>query len=81
MNLAAAQAIAVGESSLFVRRARCTGQVQPGYLLVEGRVEDSTKLPEPHVLAEEIAEDLRSALEQIESVPADLQQRAATLDA
>jgi hypothetical protein len=30
----------------------------------------------PHVLAAEIAEDLRSALEQIESVLGDLQQRA-----
>ena len=33
-------------------------------------------LPEPHVLAEEIADDLRNALEQIEGVLADLQQRA-----
>ncbi len=32
-------------------------------------------LPEPHVLAEEFADDLRSALEQIESVLADLQAR------
>jgi type I restriction enzyme M protein len=31
-------------------------------------------VPEPHVLAQEIADDLRSALEQIEDVLADLQQ-------
>jgi hypothetical protein len=33
-------------------------------------------LPDPHILAEEIADDLRSALEQIESVLGDLQARA-----
>jgi hypothetical protein len=32
------------------------------------------------VLAEEIADDLRSALEQIESVLVDLQQRALTIE-
>jgi type I restriction enzyme M protein len=36
-------------------------------------------LPEPHILAEEIADDLRSALEQIESVLGDLQGRAAAV--
>jgi type I restriction enzyme M protein len=44
-------------------------------------LEDSANLPEPHVLAEEIADDLRSALEQIESVLADLQGRANVLKA
>ena len=34
----------------------------------------------PHILAAEIAEDLRSALEQIESVLGDLQQRAAVFN-
>jgi len=29
-------------------------------------IEDSANLPEPHVLAEEIADDLRASLEQIE---------------
>lgn len=38
-------------------------------------LEDSANLPEPHVIAEEIAEDLRDALEQIESVLADLRSR------
>jgi len=33
-------------------------------------------LPDPHILAEEIADDLRAALEQIEDVLGDLQQRA-----
>lgn len=37
-------------------------------------LEDSASLPEPHVLAQEVADDLRSALEQIEDVLADLQQ-------
>jgi len=41
-------------------------------------LEDSAGLPEPHLLAEEIAEDLRSALEQIESVLGDLVARART---
>ena len=36
-------------------------------------LEDSASLPAPHVLAQEIADDLRSALEQIEDVLADLQ--------
>jgi type I restriction enzyme M protein len=39
-------------------------------------LEDSSKLP-PHLLAAEIAEDLRNALEQIESVLGELQDRAA----
>ena len=43
-------------------------------------LEDSSKLPDPHVLAAEIADDLRSALEQIESVLGDLQQRAGPVD-
>lgn len=34
-------------------------------------------LPDPHMLAEEIADDLRSALEQIESVLGDLQNRSS----
>lgn len=46
------------------------------FWLRDESLEDSASLPEPHVLAEEIADDLRSALEQIESVLGDLQQRA-----
>ena len=46
------------------------------FWLKDESLEDSSQLPEPHVLAAEIAEDLRSALEQIESVLGDLQQRA-----
>ena len=38
-------------------------------------LEDSANLPEPHVLAREIADDLRSALEQVESILGDLQAR------
>jgi type I site-specific restriction endonuclease len=55
-----------------------------GYTLgnVEGQAEAYTEgLPEnltaPNVLAQEIADDLRSALEQIEGVLGDLEQRAA----
>jgi type I restriction enzyme M protein len=45
------------------------------FWLKDDSLEDSANLPEPHVLAEEIADDLRSALEQIESVLGDLQRR------
>jgi type I restriction enzyme M protein len=44
------------------------------FWLRDESLEDSASLPEPHVLAQEIADDLRSALEQIEDVLADLQQ-------
>jgi len=50
------------------------------FWLKDESLEDSSKLPEPHVLAAEIAEDLRSAVEQIESVLSDLQERAAIVD-
>jgi type I restriction enzyme M protein len=48
------------------------------FWLRDETLEDSASLPEPHVLAEEIAEDLRASLEQIESVLADLQVRLRT---
>ena len=38
-------------------------------------VEDSADLPEPHVLARQIADDLRSALGQMEEILADLEER------
>jgi type I restriction enzyme M protein len=47
------------------------------FWLRDESLEDSASLPEPHVLAQEIAHDLRSALEQIEDVLADLQQTPA----
>ena len=43
------------------------------FWLRDESLEDSANLPDPHVLAEEIADDLRSALEQIESVLGDPQ--------
>ncbi len=49
-----------------------------GFWLKDESLEDSSKLPDPHVLAGEIAEHLRSALEQIESVLGDLQQRSSS---
>jgi type I restriction enzyme M protein len=44
------------------------------FWLRDESLEDSANLPAPHVLAQEIADDLRSALEQIEDVLADLLQ-------
>ena len=38
---------------------------------------DTDNLPDPDVIAEEIAEDLRSALDQIEEILGDLQQPSA----
>ncbi|MHB1313023.1 MAG: hypothetical protein ACYC3L_13490 [Gemmatimonadaceae bacterium] len=43
-------------------------------------LEDSASLPEPHLLAQEIADDLRSALAQIEDVLGDLEQRVVSED-
>ena len=45
------------------------------FWLRDESLEDSASLPDPHILAGEIAEDLRSALEQIDGVLADLQER------
>ena len=39
-------------------------------------LEDSADLPEPHLLAQEIADDLRAALVQIEDVLGELEKRA-----
>jgi type I restriction enzyme M protein len=55
-----------------VARDKCSLDL---FWLKDESLEDSARLPEPHILAEEIAEDLRSALEQIESVLGDLQTR------
>jgi len=49
------------------------------FWLRDESLEDSANLPEPHVLAEEIADDLRASLEQIEDVLADLQERTTVL--
>lgn len=46
------------------------------FWLRDESLEDSANLPDPHILAEEIADDLRSALEQVEEVLGDLQERA-----
>jgi len=46
------------------------------FWLRDESLEDAANLPEPHVLAAEIADDLRAALEQIEDVLEDLRQRA-----
>jgi len=46
------------------------------FWLRDESLEDSANLPDPHVLAEEIADDLQSALEQIQDILGDLQERA-----
>ncbi len=45
------------------------------FWLRDESLEDSASLPDPHVLAAEIADDLRAALEQIEDILEDLRQR------
>ena len=45
------------------------------FWLRDESVEDSADLPEPHVLARQIADDLRSALGQMEEILADLEER------
>ena len=44
-------------------------------VLRDESLEDSARLPDPHILAEEIAEDLRDALGQMEGALADLRAR------
>jgi type I restriction enzyme M protein len=48
------------------------------FWLRDESLEDSASLPDPHVLAREIADDLRAATEQIEGILADLEARART---
>ncbi len=45
------------------------------FWLRDESLEDSDNLPDPHILAEEIAEDLRAALEEIEDILGDLSER------
>lgn len=40
-------------------------------------LEDSKTLPDPHILAQEIADDLQSALDEIQNILGDLEARAA----
>ena len=48
------------------------------FWLRDESLEDSASFPDPHVLAHEIADDLRSALGQIKDILGDLEPRAAT---
>ena len=50
------------------------------FWLRDETLEDSANLPDPNVLAQEIADDLRSALGQIEDILGDLEQRATAND-
>ena len=45
------------------------------FWLRDESLEDSASLPDPHLLAQEIADDLRAALAQIEDILGDLEQR------
>jgi type I restriction enzyme M protein len=45
------------------------------FWLRDESLEDSASLPDPNVLAQEIADDLRSALGQIEDILGDLERR------
>jgi len=45
------------------------------FWLRDERLEDSANLPDPHILAAEIAEDLESALDQIKGILGDLEER------
>jgi type I restriction enzyme M protein len=45
------------------------------FWLRDESLEDSSTLPDPHILAQEIADDLRSALGQIEDILGDLEER------
>jgi len=47
------------------------------FWLRDESLEDSANLPDPNILAQEIADDLRSALGQIEDILVDLERRAA----
>lgn len=46
------------------------------FWLRDESLEDSANLPDPHVLAQEIADDLQSALDQIQDILGDLEERA-----
>ena len=50
------------------------------FWLRDESLEDSANLPDPNILAQEIADDLRSALGQIEDVLGDLERRVTTKD-
>ena len=56
-----------------IARDKCSLDI---FWLRDESLEDSANLPDPHVLAQEIADDLRSALEQIEDILGDLEERA-----
>jgi hypothetical protein len=60
-----------------VARDKCSLDI---FWLKDESLEDSFKLPDPHILAAEIAEDLRNALEQIESALGDVRERATAIE-
>ena len=50
------------------------------FWLRDKSLEDSANLPDPHIIAQEIADDLRSALAQIEDVLGDLEERVGVVE-
>lgn len=46
------------------------------FWLRDESLEDSKRLPDPHILAQEVADDLQSALEQIQDILGDVEERA-----
>jgi hypothetical protein len=50
------------------------------FWLRDESLEDSANLPDPNLLAQEIADELRSALGQIEEILGDLERRAAPVE-
>ena len=50
------------------------------FWLRDESLEDSANLPDPHLLAEEIADDLRASLEQIEEILGELRGRVKSAD-
>jgi len=67
---------AAGARSRSRRSPRATSAALDLFWLRDESLEDSASLPDPHILAQEIADDLRSALGQIEDILGDLEERA-----
>jgi type I restriction enzyme M protein len=63
--------------SELVARDKCRLDI---FWLKDESLEDSSRLPDPHVLRAEIAAVRYSALERVDSALGDLQQRAAIVD-
>jgi len=56
----------------FINRDKASRDI---FWLRDESLEDSANLPDPHIIAQEIVDDLRSALERIEDVLGELEER------